>query len=64
MADHFIAGLPSKGIEQLPLDLSRKSPLEIYDLYDATQMKFKPPVKGKATGKKYRFYVSNKLFVL
>ena len=64
MSDNFIAGLPSQGIEQLPIELSRKSAQEIYEIYDASQMKFKPPVKGKAAGKKHKFYVSSYRFNL
>ncbi|KAM9336807.1 nucleolar complex protein 3 homolog [Symphorus nematophorus] len=60
-AAHLSQGAPSEGSAALGVDLSRRSPVELFNVYSVTDMSFNPPVAPPATKKKDRFVVGASL---
>lgn len=57
LAVHLCHGAPSEGSAALSVDLSRRSPVELFDVYNVKDMTFNPPVAPPGTKKKDRFVV-------
>ncbi|XP_059181196.1 nucleolar complex protein 3 homolog [Centropristis striata] len=55
LAVHLSHGAPSEGSAALSAQLSRRSPVELFNLYSVKDMTFNPPVAPPATHKKDRF---------
>ncbi|XP_070707672.1 nucleolar complex protein 3 homolog isoform X2 [Pempheris klunzingeri] len=55
LAVHLSQGAPSEGSAALGMDLSRRSPVELFDAYSVTDMTFNPPVAPPGSRKKDRF---------
>lgn len=62
MARHLSQGAPSEGQAALSVDLSRRSPVELFNTYTVKDMNFNPPVALPATKKKDRFVIGATLF--
>ncbi|XP_041818625.1 nucleolar complex protein 3 homolog [Chelmon rostratus] len=54
-AAHLCQGAPSEGSGALSVELSRRSPVELFNVYSVTDMTFNPPVAPPGTKKKDRF---------
>ncbi|XP_039991094.1 nucleolar complex protein 3 homolog isoform X2 [Xiphias gladius] len=54
-AVHLCQGAPSEGSAALGLELSRRSPVDLFGDYSVKDMTFKPPVAPPGTKKKDRF---------
>lgn len=61
MAVHLSHGAPSEGSAALRVDLSRRSPVELFDDYNVKDMTFNPPVAAPDTKKKDHFTVGTML---
>lgn len=57
LAVHLSQGAPSEGSAALSADLSRRSPVELFDIYSVRDMTFNPPVAPPGSKKKDRFVV-------
>ncbi|KAM3592057.1 uncharacterized protein V6R79_012117 [Siganus canaliculatus] len=57
LAFHLCQGAPSEGSAALSVDLSRRSPVELFNVYSARDMTFNPPVAPPGSKKKNRFAV-------
>ncbi|XP_038554074.1 nucleolar complex protein 3 homolog isoform X1 [Micropterus salmoides] len=57
LASHLCQGAPSEGSAALGVELSRRSPVELFNMYSVRDMTFNPPVAPPATKKKDRFVV-------
>lgn len=57
LAFHLCQGAPSDGSAALSVDLSRRSPVELFDVYSVKDMTFNPPVAPPGSKKKDRFVV-------
>ncbi|XP_051272927.1 nucleolar complex protein 3 homolog [Dicentrarchus labrax] len=57
LAVHLCQGAPSEGSAALGVDLSRRSPVELFNIYSVKDMTFNPPVAPPGTKKKDRFVV-------
>ncbi|TMS01443.1 Nucleolar complex protein 3-like protein [Larimichthys crocea] len=55
LAVHLCLGAPSEGSAALNVDLSRRSPAELFNVYSVKNMTFNPPVALPGTKKKDRF---------
>ncbi|KAK9530970.1 hypothetical protein VZT92_012441 [Zoarces viviparus] len=55
MALHLSHGAPSDGSASLGVELSRRSPVELFNLYSVKDMTFNPPVAPPGSKKKDRF---------
>ncbi|CAJ1081308.1 nucleolar complex protein 3 homolog [Xyrichtys novacula] len=55
LAAHLSQGAPSEGSAALSVDLSRRSPSELFNVYRVKDMTFNPPVAPPASKKKDRF---------
>uniref|UniRef100_A0A8C2WJT2 Nucleolar complex protein 3 homolog n=1 Tax=Cyclopterus lumpus TaxID=8103 RepID=A0A8C2WJT2_CYCLU len=55
MAAHLSQGAPSDGPAALGVDLSRRSPAELFNVYSVKDMTFNPPVAPPGSKKKDRF---------
>ncbi|XP_073934839.1 nucleolar complex protein 3 homolog [Castor canadensis] len=51
-AAHLIAGAPSEGSEALKPELSRRSAVELFEIYSMAAMTFSPPVESSNSKKK------------
>ncbi|KAI0241833.1 hypothetical protein LSAT2_017982 [Lamellibrachia satsuma] len=60
-SDHLLIGAPSQGAGQLPIDMSRKSPSDLFEVFDASGMKFNPPIPPKAQNRKHSKYSGKQL---
>uniref|UniRef100_A0A3Q0T398 Nucleolar complex protein 3 homolog n=1 Tax=Amphilophus citrinellus TaxID=61819 RepID=A0A3Q0T398_AMPCI len=56
-AVHLSQGAPSEGSSALSVELSRRSPVELFDDYSIKQMTFNPPVASPSSKKKDHFAV-------
>lgn len=56
-AVHLSQGAPSEGSAALSVELSRRSPVELFDDYSIKQMTFNPPVAPPSSKKKDHFAV-------
>ncbi|XP_047464807.1 nucleolar complex protein 3 homolog isoform X2 [Mugil cephalus] len=56
-ASHLSRGAPSEGSAALSVELSRRSPVELFDVYSVKDMTFNPPVAPPGSKKKDRFSV-------
>ncbi|CAH6960280.1 nucleolar complex protein 3 homolog [Phodopus roborovskii] len=54
-AAHLLAGAPSEGSEALKSELSRRSPVELFETYSMAAMTFNPPVEPSNSKKKDKF---------
>ncbi|XP_068161354.1 nucleolar complex protein 3 homolog [Antennarius striatus] len=61
LALHLCHGAPSEGATALSVDLSRRSPVELFDVYSIRDMTFNPPVAPPTTKKKDRLLVRSAL---
>lgn len=57
LAVHLCQGAPSDGSAALSTDLSRRSPVELFDIYSVRDMTFNPPVAPPGSKKKDRFVI-------
>lgn len=57
LAFHLCQGAPSEGSAALSVDLSRRSPAELFNVYSVRDMTFNPPVAPPSSKKKDRFVV-------
>ncbi|KAM8889197.1 nucleolar complex protein 3 homolog [Synchiropus picturatus] len=57
MAAHLSRGAPSEGSSSLSVDLSRRSPAELFEDFSVRDMTFNPPVAPPSTKKKDRFTI-------
>ncbi|XP_077359885.1 nucleolar complex protein 3 homolog [Festucalex cinctus] len=55
LAAHLSVGAPSEGASALPLELSRRSPVQLFEDYDVKDMTFNPPVAPPRHKKKEVF---------
>ncbi|XP_077407526.1 nucleolar complex protein 3 homolog [Vanacampus margaritifer] len=55
LAAHLSVGAPSEGVSALPLELSRRSPVQLFEDYDVKDMTFNPPVAPPKHKKKEVF---------
>nr|XP_040033167.1 nucleolar complex protein 3 homolog [Gasterosteus aculeatus aculeatus] len=55
LAHHLSHGAPSDGSASLGVDLSRRSPVELFNVYSVKDMTFNPPIAPPASKKKDRF---------
>ncbi|XP_054455146.1 nucleolar complex protein 3 homolog [Anoplopoma fimbria] len=55
MAVHLSQGAPSDGSASLSAELSRRSPVELFNVYSVKDMTFNPPVAPPGSKKKDRF---------
>lgn len=55
LAAHLSRGAPSDGAAALGVDLSRRSPAELFNVYSVKDMTFNPPVAPPGSKKKDRF---------
>lgn len=60
-AAHLMAGAPSEGSGALSTELSRRSPVELFEDYSTKDMTFNPPVSAPATKKKDHFTIGHAL---
>uniref|UniRef100_A0A7N9AX55 Nucleolar complex protein 3 homolog n=1 Tax=Mastacembelus armatus TaxID=205130 RepID=A0A7N9AX55_9TELE len=60
-AAHLCQGAPSEGSAALRVELSRRSPVELFGDYSVKDMSFNPPVAPPGTKKKDRFTVGARL---
>ncbi|XP_037547232.1 nucleolar complex protein 3 homolog [Nematolebias whitei] len=60
-AVHLSHGAPSEGSMSLSVELSRRSPLELFEDYSVRDMTFNPPVSPPGFKKKERFVVGAEL---
>uniref|UniRef100_A0A1A8LCJ6 Nucleolar complex protein 3 homolog n=2 Tax=Nothobranchius pienaari TaxID=704102 RepID=A0A1A8LCJ6_9TELE len=60
-AVHLSRGAPSEGTASLSVDLSRRSPLELFEDYSLKVMAFNPPVAPPGSKKKDHFVVGETL---
>ncbi|XP_042364082.1 nucleolar complex protein 3 homolog [Plectropomus leopardus] len=58
LAVHLSQGAPSEGSGSLSVELSRRSPLELFNDYSVADMTFNPPVAPPGSKKKDRFGVT------
>ncbi|KAJ8406822.1 hypothetical protein AAFF_G00297380 [Aldrovandia affinis] len=58
---HLIAGAPSEGSGALNTELSRRSPIDLFQDYNAKDMTFNPPVSAPPTKKKDHFTIGHAL---
>uniref|UniRef100_A0A3Q3MZ45 Nucleolar complex protein 3 homolog n=1 Tax=Labrus bergylta TaxID=56723 RepID=A0A3Q3MZ45_9LABR len=56
-AAHLCQGAPSEGSAALSADLSRRSPVELFNIFSVKDMTFNPPVAPPGSKKKDRFVV-------
>ncbi|XP_027132913.1 nucleolar complex protein 3 homolog isoform X2 [Larimichthys crocea] len=56
LAVHLCLGAPSEGSAALNVDLSRRSPAELFNVYSVKNMTFNPPVALPGTKKKLFFF--------
>nr|XP_046233058.1 nucleolar complex protein 3 homolog [Scatophagus argus] len=56
-ADHLSRGAPSEGSAALSVELSRRSPVELFNVYSVKDMTFNPPVAPPSSKKKDRFVI-------
>ncbi|KAM6964134.1 nucleolar complex protein 3 homolog [Tautogolabrus adspersus] len=56
-AAHLCQGAPHEGSAALSADLSRRSPVELFNLYSVKDMTFNPPVAPPGSKKKDRFVI-------
>ncbi|XP_049418635.1 nucleolar complex protein 3 homolog isoform X1 [Epinephelus fuscoguttatus] len=61
MAVHLSQGAPSEGSASLSVELSRRSPVELFDVYSVRDMTFNPPVAPPGSKKKDRFVFGDTL---
>ncbi|XP_074519640.1 nucleolar complex protein 3 homolog [Halichoeres trimaculatus] len=61
LAAHLCAGAPSEGSAALSVDLSRRSPVELFNKYSVTDMTFNPPVAPPGSKKKDHFVIGASL---
>lgn len=61
LAVHVCQGAPSEGSAALSVDLSRRSPVELFNAYSVKDMTFNPPVAPPGSKKKDRFGTGVKL---
>ncbi|KAM8729940.1 nucleolar complex protein 3 homolog [Acanthopagrus schlegelii] len=61
LAVHVCQGAPSEGSAALSVDLSRRSPVELFNAYSVKDMTFNPPVAPPGSKKKDRFVIGAKL---
>ncbi|XP_036937763.1 nucleolar complex protein 3 homolog isoform X2 [Acanthopagrus latus] len=61
LAVHVCQGAPSEGSAALSVDLSRRSPVELFNAYSVKDMTFNPPVAPPSSKKKDRFVIRAKL---
>ncbi|KAL6031129.1 hypothetical protein STEG23_024745 [Scotinomys teguina] len=54
-ATHLLAGAPSEGSEALKPELSRRSAVELFEMYSMAAMTFNPPVEPSNSKKKDKF---------
>ncbi|XP_061562425.1 nucleolar complex protein 3 homolog isoform X2 [Phycodurus eques] len=57
LSSHLSRGAPSEGGAALPLDLSRRTPVQLFEDYDVKDMTFNPPVAPPKHKKKEVFRV-------
>ncbi|XP_037318988.2 nucleolar complex protein 3 homolog [Pungitius pungitius] len=55
LALHLSHGAPSDGSASLGVDLSRRTPVELFNVYSVRDMTFNPPIAPPASKKKDRF---------
>ncbi|KAG7492774.1 hypothetical protein MATL_G00017840 [Megalops atlanticus] len=60
-AVHLMAGAPSEGSGALNTELSRRSPVDLFEDYSAKDMTFNPPVSTPSTKKKDHFTIGHAL---
>ncbi|XP_014832577.1 PREDICTED: nucleolar complex protein 3 homolog isoform X5 [Poecilia mexicana] len=60
-AGHLSHGAPSDGSAALSMELSRRSPLELFEDYSVKNMTFNPPVASPTSKKKDQFVVGTAL---
>ncbi|KAK2177369.1 hypothetical protein NP493_601g01041 [Ridgeia piscesae] len=60
-SDHLLIGAPSQGAGQLPVEMSRKSPSDLFEAFDASGMRFNPPIPPKAPNRKQSKYSGKRL---
>ncbi|XP_017296248.1 nucleolar complex protein 3 homolog [Kryptolebias marmoratus] len=60
-AVHLSHGAPSEGSSSLSVELSRRSPLDLYEDYSVKDMTFNPPVAPPSSKRKDRFVVGETL---
>ncbi|XP_061087385.1 nucleolar complex protein 3 homolog [Conger conger] len=60
-AAHLMVGAPSEGSGALSTELSRRSPVELFEDYNTKDMTFNPPVSAPATKKKDHFTIGHAL---
>ncbi|XP_019743406.1 nucleolar complex protein 3 homolog [Hippocampus comes] len=59
LASHLSRGAPSEGSGALPQELSRRSPVQLFDDYDIKDMTFNPPVAAPRHKKKKEVFRVN-----
>uniref|UniRef100_H3DMG8 Nucleolar complex protein 3 homolog n=1 Tax=Tetraodon nigroviridis TaxID=99883 RepID=H3DMG8_TETNG len=55
LAAHLSQGAPSEGSGALGVELSRRTPVELFNIYSVRDMSFNPPVAAAASRRKDRF---------
>ncbi|KAJ8365680.1 hypothetical protein SKAU_G00145110 [Synaphobranchus kaupii] len=60
-AAHLMAGAPSEGSGALNTELSRRSPVQLFEDYSTKDMTFNPPVSAPASKKKDHFTIGHAL---
>ncbi|XP_062858698.1 nucleolar complex protein 3 homolog [Trichomycterus rosablanca] len=58
-ASHLLVGAPSEGFGALSLELSRRSPVQLFEDYSVKDMTFNPPVAASSSRKKERFTIGD-----
>ncbi|NP_001002863.1 nucleolar complex protein 3 homolog [Danio rerio] len=58
-AAHLMKGAPSEGSGALGVELSRRSPLQLFEDYSVKDMSFNPPVAGPPSKKKEYFTIGH-----
>ncbi|XP_030630348.1 nucleolar complex protein 3 homolog [Chanos chanos] len=59
LATHLMVGAPSEGAGALSMELSRKSPIELFEDYSVKEMTFNPPVAAPPSKKKEQFTIGH-----
>ncbi|XP_056101943.1 nucleolar complex protein 3 homolog [Rhinichthys klamathensis goyatoka] len=61
-AAHLMKGAPSEGSGALSMELSRRTPVQLFEDYSVKDMTFNPPVAGPPTKKKEYFTIGHAFF--